>query len=107
MLIFGTGSRLLFQFLIAQKCAHCNSADTVHIYVFQKYFHVFWIPFFPIGQRIASQCTFCKQVLEVNQMPASYSEALQDAKQQSKTPWWAFIGVGLIGLLFLAGLFSK
>ena len=107
MLIFGTGSRLLLQFLIAQKCAHCNSAETVHMYVFQKYFHIFWIPVFPIGQRTVSQCTFCKQVLEPNQMPESYSEAFNDVKQQSKTPWWAFIGLGLIGLFMLVAIFSK
>ena len=107
MLIFGTGSRLLVQFLIAQKCGHCSNVETVHIYVFQKYFHIFWIPFFPIGQRTVSQCTFCKEVREPNQMPESYIEALSDIKQQAKTPWWAFIGLGLIGLFMLVGLFSK
>jgi hypothetical protein len=107
MIIFGIRSSLLLQFLIASKCVHCNNAETVHIFVFQKYFHVFWIPFFPIGQRTVSQCTFCKQVLETNQMPESYHEALIDVKQQTKTPWWAFIGVGVIGLLFIVSLFSK
>ena len=107
MLIFGTRSILLHQFLISQNCRNCNNAETVHMYVFQKYFHVFWIPVFPIGQRTVSQCTFCKQVLETNQMPAGYSDAVNDAKQQAKTPWWAFIGLGIIGLFFLASLFSK
>jgi len=107
MVIFGIRSMLLHQFLIAQNCGNCNKAETVHIYVFQKYFHIFWVPVFPIGQRTVSQCTFCKQVLELNQMPASYSDAVNDIKQQAKTPWWAFIGLGVIGLIFLVSLFSK
>jgi len=107
MLIFGIRSTLLHQFHITQKCGNCNNAETVNMYVFQKYFHIFWVPVFPIGQRTVSQCTFCKQVLETNQMPASYSDALSDFQQQTKTPWWAFIGLGIIGLIFLVGLFSK
>ena len=107
MLIFGTGSRMLLHLLIAQKCGNCSNANTVYMYVFQKYFHLFWIPVFPIGQRTVSQCTFCKQVLEPNQMPDSYSDDFYNVKAQAKTPWWAFIGLGIIGFFILIALFSK
>ena len=105
MLIFGTGSRLLLQLLVADKCGHCNTENSIHMYVFQKYFHIFWIPVFPTGQRIVSQCTFCKQVLASNQMPDSYTDAYYRAKEQAKTPWWSFIGLAVILLIMVVAMF--
>ena len=76
------------------------------MHVFQKYAHVFWIPFFPMGKTGVSQCDHCKQVLKLKEMPASLTASYDNLKSQTKTPIWMFSGLALVAVLITIGVIN-
>lgn len=106
MLIYGQKSTHLLTNSIKSSCPHCNSSNTVRISVFQKYAHVFWIPFFPLGKTGVSECSHCKQVLELKEMPQAYKLDYEAIKINTKTPIWTFIGLVLLAGLITFGVYT-
>lgn len=104
---FGTrSSTLLTEKLADTSCTYCKEQDTIFITVTSSYFHIFWIPIFPIGKKYYSHCVHCKQTLTSNQMPVTYKDGLAEISQKVKTPVWQFIGLMLIAIPVLFGIFS-
>ena len=105
MIIYGTRNKELAKELITDKCPNCGTQNSMEMHVFQKYAHVFWIPFFPMSKSGVSQCDHCKQVLKVKEMPQGLQQSYETLKAQTKTPPWTFAGlallVGLIALLIV------
>jgi len=93
--------------MITQKCASCGTQNSTDLYVFQKYAHVFWIPFFPIGKTGISQCNRCKQVWQLKEMPPQLSASYEQLRSQEKTPVWMFSGLALVAVLVTAGMISS
>jgi hypothetical protein len=89
-----------------EKCPNCGNHKTLEMHVYQKYAHVFWIPFFPIGKTAVSECNYCKHVLKLRQMPDSLSRAYHNLKGQTKTPLWTFSGLVLLAVLITVGVVS-
>ncbi|HUR11979.1 MAG TPA: hypothetical protein VM012_11445 [Flavitalea sp.] len=99
MIIYGSRSKQLVKETSIEKCAHCGNRN-MDIYIFQKYAHIFWIPFFPFSKTGVSQCNNCKQVLKQNEMPASLQKETYDIlKLKTATPVWMFSGLALLVLL--------
>jgi hypothetical protein len=107
MLIYGSKARLLAKEILVEKCTSCGTMNSVELSLFQKYAHVFWIPFFPIGKTGVSQCQHCKQVLKLKEMPASMRVSFDNLKGQTKTPAWTFIGIALIAALIIVVIVSE
>jgi hypothetical protein len=99
MIVYGTKANLLGKETVAEKCPGCGRINSVEIQVYQKYAHVFWIPFFPLGKTGVSQCQHCKQALKLKEMPDTLKNAWYNLKQQTKTPLWMFSGIALLVLL--------
>lgn len=107
MIIYGTKSKELAKQVLTDKCPNCGRQNSIEIYVFQKYAHVFWIPLFPIGKTALSQCEHCKQVLKEKQIPSSLLSSYATLKGQSKTPIWTFSGLALIVALIAFAFVSE
>jgi hypothetical protein len=103
MIIYGTKAAKLAKEHVMDKCQHCGQSNSIDIYLYQRYAHVFWIPFFPLAKTGISQCSHCQQALKGNEMPDNLRSSYDSMKQQYKTPIWMFAGLGLIGLLFVFG----
>ncbi|MFT6716978.1 MAG: phage FluMu protein Com [Saprospiraceae bacterium] len=80
-------------------CKKCGKKDLV-VSVFQKYFHMFWLPMFPIKKDCASQCLQCQKVLTEKRFSSSLKDIALQLKKNHKTPIWTFSGI-LLGLLIL------
>jgi len=106
MIIYGSKSKELAKEHITDKCPNCSTPNSITIYVFQKYAHVFWIPFFPMNKIGASQCDHCKQVLKQKEMPAALKSDYERLAKQAKTPVWMFAGLALVALLIITGIIS-
>jgi hypothetical protein len=108
MIFFGTGSKQIATELIMDKCEHCGTANSVELYLYQQYGHLFWIPTFPFRKTVISHCSHCKQTLETKAMSANLAAAAQQAKSNAKTPIWTFSGLAVIALLVIAvSIFEK
>ncbi len=101
MIVLGSNSALVHKEFIIEPCPVCNHINCVEMNVLQKYAHVFWIPFFPVGKTGISICGHCKKVMKLGEMPETYKQAYHNARLQSKTPVWTFSGLALTGLVAL------
>jgi zinc-ribbon family len=108
MIIFGIKASSLFTHKIAsESCTHCGTHDSVNVNVFQRYFHVFWIPFFPIGKTSVTQCDHCRHALRQHEMPASLQNYCKSASAKVKTHIWSFSGLFLFGVLLTCVIISN
>ncbi len=100
MLIYGNrATKTGHQNLFGVKCQHCQTKDALEIYTFSRYAHLFWIPLFAYKKEAVTQCNHCKQVLNKKDFSADILSSYAEMKANIKTPWWQFIGLGLIGVL--------
>ena len=106
MIIYGSKSKELAKEVLMDKCPNCGTQNSIDMHVFQKYAHVFWIPFFPLGKTGVSQCDHCKQVLKLKEMPTSLKTSYENLKAQTKLPIWMFSGLGLLVIFIAAAVIS-
>ena len=107
MIIYGTKAKELAKESITEKCPNCGTQNSIEMYVFQKYAHIFWIPLFPTGKTAVSECSHCKQVLKQKEMPAPLKASYDNVKAQAKTPIWTFSGLALLAVLISFGVYSE
>ena len=107
MIIYGSKGKELAKETLADKCPHCGTSHSVTMYIFQRYGHVFWIPFFPLEKKVFTQCDNCKQVLQPGQMPTYFRPYYENLKSRSKAPLWMFSGLLLVGLGIVFGVVSE
>ncbi len=73
-------------------CTSCNSIG-LKIEIYREYFHLFWIPFFPIGVKESKvTCTSCGK-------PNDYNPRVKDVEAVTRTPVYLFSGIILVVVL--------
>lgn len=107
MIIYGTKATHVASEILSDTCSNCGTQGSIQMTIFQKYAHVFWIPFFPVGKTGATQCTHCKHVLERKEFPASLYGHYETMKINSRTPRWTFTGLSVITVIIVWGIVSK
>jgi hypothetical protein len=105
MIIFGTTTKRITTETVTDKCLNCESRFTIQLNIFQRYVHIFWIPFLPAGKIGVTKCTHCQEVLEQSNFTYSLTETYQSIESNSKTPIWTFSGLALLTLIIAGGLF--
>jgi hypothetical protein len=111
MIVYGKKVKALVSEDIMDKCPNCGTTNSVTLTIYQKYAHIFWIPFIPTGKTPETVCTHCKQVLSKKQFTLAIAEYYETLKTTSKTPVWTFSGLFLlavfIGFIVVEGKQSK
>lgn len=107
MLIYGNkATKTGHQDLFGVKCPHCQTKDSLEMYTFSRYAHLFWIPLFPYKKEAVTQCNHCKQVLTKKEFNGELLDRYEEMKKQARTPIWQFIGLFLFGILVATVLYS-
>ena len=58
--LFGSRSSKIDAFNLSNcACPNCQSIGTLNAFTFSKYFHIFFIPFMPIGTKTVAECSHC------------------------------------------------
>lgn len=107
MIIYGSKATQVVTENLTDKCSSCGTQNSIRITVFQKYAHVFWIPFFPIGKTGVTECSHCKQVLHKKEFTGNLNRSYETLKSNSKTPIWTFSGLALLSGLLIFGIISS
>lgn len=103
MIIFGTrGSRIGSLQMAETQCDYCEQQHPQEITQFGQYFHIFWIPVFPMGRRTFAECTHCKRTLRKKEFSQRLKENFINQKSTIKRPLWHWSGILLILGLMLA-----
>jgi hypothetical protein len=84
-----------------QHCEHCGSGS-LRAHTVVNYLHMFWIPLFPIGRSVATECTHCKSVLKGKEV----TKAIKDEahRQQAVAPVPRYLFMGTVGLVVAFGV---
>ncbi|NLO71197.1 MAG: zinc-ribbon domain-containing protein [Porphyromonadaceae bacterium] len=101
MIIYGSKATQIGTADIDEKCPNCETQNSVNMVIIQRYAHVFWIPFLPIGKKALTQCSHCQQVLEKKEFPSNFRGYYEALKIRSKTPVWTFSGAALLAFFIL------
>ena len=108
MIIFGTRSTTIGTEPSKTKCRNCETENSTWIVMFQDYFHIFWIPTFPLWKSAVSSCTHCKQALTHKEFNANEKSAYEKIKLNAKTPIWMYsLLIGAVTFIALAVLVAK
>lgn len=83
-------------------CEHCDEISNQEISVFGRYLHFFWIPIFPLGRKVVSECTYCKKTIPKGEFSPALQQSYQKNKSKAKRPLRHWFGLGLIGVLIVA-----
>jgi hypothetical protein len=86
------------------SCPSCEQTTTADIMVYSKYFHIFWIPMFPLEKTALTICDSCG--LKKYGIPLDSKSILDSkaVKSRFKHPFWTYLGITTIGLLILSGV---
>ena len=106
MIIFGTRASHIGSFEINDStCDYCQNTGTRVISEFGQYFHIFWIPVFPIGKKTIGECAHCRRTLRKKEFSIELKRAYNEVKSAVKRPVWHWSGLILLGLLILLSIF--
>lgn len=100
MLIGGNKTTKTYYKKIEGKCPNCGN-QTLGIEIYQKYGHLFWIPFVPLYKIGLLNCTHCKLALEKKEVPAELLNEFELTKKEAPIPKWTFIGLLLFVILII------
>jgi hypothetical protein len=81
------------------KCENCGKKDLA-VSIFQKFFHMLWVPMFPVKRECASQCLQCQNVLVEKKFSIAAKSLAAKLRKEHKTPFWSFFGI-FLGLIIL------
>tara|TARA_B100000609_G_C16867592_1_gene258360 strand:+ start:53 stop:382 length:330 start_codon:yes stop_codon:yes gene_type:complete len=96
MILFGRKDKLLATREIPEElCESCGERGGI-VSIFQIYYHVVKIPFFPLARRAASQCYSCRKVKVKKDFSNQQRMVSKLLKKETNTPLWTMIGSGLI-----------
>ncbi len=102
MILFGIKGIKIDPLKLKQgNCPDCKTKNSMWLLGRYNYFHIFWIPMFPLWKKGYALCNHCKGVFEKGELH-QHSILFQyfniHSKQHTKIPWYLFSGIILINI---------
>ena len=111
MIFFGTNARSIKKGQLNNvDCPNCKNSTTMRYSIFGKYFHLYWIPVFPLKQLPVSECNSCKQ--SFGYVDIGFNDTIrkklliEKERNLVRYPFWMYTGSFLIIALFGFGFYS-
>jgi len=101
MIVYGTGTFKLKSYTLKDLGVLSEQNNDIDIQVRQQYFHIFWIPFCPIGKKYV----FPKDG-EYYILPDEITQLIKQ-KEKIKTPWYSFAIPVLALAIFIIYFFNQ
>lgn len=102
-MLYGLKSKELQNFQTEEmECPKCQADSPFFIRYFQRHFHVFWIPLFPVGKPFSVYCMECEEELKKKELPTDFVQRVKGRKKELKTPWKRFLALPILGTLFFS-----
>lgn len=88
--IFGVRKSRIGTQVCSSACSYCQQKDTLALIAYQNYFHVFWIPLFPLWKEVHSVCVHCKQQRRMSEFSPEMKLEGVELRKRSKTPFFTY-----------------
>jgi len=89
------------------RCPSCEGYSLADILVISKYYHFYWIPFFPTEKDANVICKSCGLKRYDMAFDAGLITNYNEVKGKYKHPWFTYIGLTIMILIFTAILLSS
>ena len=66
---------------------------------YQRYAHIYWIPFFPLNKLVFLKCPKCQHSVERKDMTLDQKAAISSQLVKARTPVWTFSAVAVLALI--------
>jgi hypothetical protein len=102
MIIFGTKVKSIKKGILKNiLCQYCDKEYEMEYDFQQKYFHLYYLPFFPLKKKLSVCCENCYSVFEGKHINQAIQVKLNRVTERYpvKTPIWTFSGIILLTLL--------
>lgn len=88
------------EFLV--KCPCCETHSWADVMVLSNYYHMYWIPMFPFDKNANIICKECGLKRYGRSFDSNLISNYREVKSNFRHPWFTYLGVGILSLLFLA-----
>lgn len=107
MIIYGYRAKTLGSETITSPCPQCQHGSAT-LWGFSRYFHIWYIPFFPFQKMFVLECQNCQKSTEKKEWQETVRNIVQSKASNFKTPIHLFAGVfiavGVFGYLSFASM---
>src|SRR4051812_24323375 len=103
MIVYGWRSAVLGTEPISHTCSACNG-DSLTFIAYQKYAHIYWIPFFPLGKQVFLKCARCNHLVERKDMTGEEKAVIAAPLSKARTPVWSFSFCAVLAAVIGGGL---
>lgn len=108
MIVYGTkATNIKNDQILNVDCSHCYSKVSMKYSIFEKYVHIYWIPFFPVKKLTFAECNSCKKTFEKHELPTPTQQKLDRLKGKVNSPFWMFSGLMIVGSFIIFGIYSS
>lgn len=110
MIAFGTRSKKIQSGRLNDvDCSFCFANTTMTYSVFAKYFHIYWIPFFPLKKKATVECQNCFSTFEQKELSKSAKAKLDSVRNNNseRLPFWMFSGIIVLSILIPLAFFQS
>ena len=102
LIFFGTRETPIGIDEILIKCPSCEGHNLADLMVVSKYFHFFWIPFFPTDKDANVVCKTCGLKRYGMAFDSNLVSNYGELKRKYKHPWFAYTGLAIFIFIFIA-----
>ncbi|MEO5776012.1 MAG: zinc-ribbon domain-containing protein [Flavobacterium sp.] len=103
MFFYGVKSKSLKKGMLTSiHCDYCDEDSEMEYNFLQKYFHLYWIPLFPLKKKTEVSCENCGHLFQNKEITKDITQKLNRVKDRypTRTPVWAFSGIIILVLFF-------
>lgn len=110
LFLFGTRATRIHRKVLEDntECVNCNNQNTLIATTYSRYFHIFWIPFLPVGKTTILECSHCKKSYAESDLNETIKQSLVKSQEADppKSPTWQGCGCLLIFAIVVFSLLS-
>jgi hypothetical protein len=105
ILIKGNGKFFIRFFTpLFYKCPYCDTENTTEVFIYSYYFHVFWIPVFPIKKVSTAKCTACESLRSEERFGPKLTDHVNEELKNTKHPFYSWTLLLLFGAIILLAI---
>lgn len=88
------------------RCPSCEGYSLADVMVMSKYYHFYWMPFFPTEKDANVICKSCGLKRDGMAFNSDLINNYNEVKRKYRHPWFTYIGSSIMILIFIAILLS-
>ncbi len=99
MIIHAVKKKVAITERVFDPCPDCGRSNAIDITIYQRYYRLFWIPFFPLGKTGETVCLNCDKEYKSKKLTGSLKLAYENLKRQTPVPKYLYSGLILVLVL--------